>query len=138
MRRDMVRIRTLQAAAFGAAAITLVTSCGAGAPAPAASAAPATQAAASQAPAVPAGGTATVRIRGAVGTLEVSTKQLNVNGNAVAQAIYDTLLALDPDTNEPIAYLAKSWTQSPTEVAFTLRDDATCADGAKVTPTVVK
>src|SRR5262249_23516491 len=31
----------------------------------------------------------------------------------------------------------KSWTQTPTSITFTLRKDATCADGTSVTPSVV-
>ncbi len=84
------------------------------------------------------GGTVTVRLRGAVGPLEITAKQMNATANFVSTALYDTLIALDPDTAEPLPYLAKSWIQTPTTVTFTLRTDATCADGTPVTATVVK
>src|SRR5438105_3689074 len=96
--------------ALGAVMIMFVASC-----APAAPPAQA-PAAATQPPLV--GGTATVRIRGPLSTLELTTTQLAVVGIAVAQALYDTLVALDPDTAEPIPYLAKSWTQTPTSITF--------------------
>jgi ABC-type transport system substrate-binding protein len=61
-----------------------------------------------------------------VSTLELTTTQLAVTAISVAQALYDTLVALDADTAEPIPYLAKSWAQTPTSITFTLRTDATC------------
>ena len=36
-----------------------------------------------------------------------------------------------------IPYLAESWQQTPTSLTFKLRTDATCADGSKVTATLV-
>jgi peptide/nickel transport system substrate-binding protein len=117
----------LRAALLSAAAVVMATSCGTGA-------APQGGSQAS----VPPGGTANVRIRGPVGTLELTTTQLNVTAIAVAQSLYDTLVALDPDTALPIPYLARSWSQTPTEIVFRLRTDATCADGTPVTATVVK
>lgn len=117
-------ITELRAAVLGVAALVLVASCG--------------TASSQTPPSVRPGGTANVRVRGPVGTLELSTSQLNVTAIAVAQALYDTLVGLDPDTAQPIPYLAKSWTQTPTDLVFTLRTDASCSDGTPVTATVVK
>jgi peptide/nickel transport system substrate-binding protein len=120
-----IKLRNL---AMGVATVALITTC-AGAP-------PSTGPTQTQAPLV--GGTVTVRLRGAVGPLEISTKQMNATANFVSQALYDTLVAIDPETADPIPYLAKSWTQTPTSLAFTLRTDAVCADGTPVTATVAK
>jgi peptide/nickel transport system substrate-binding protein len=49
---------------------------------------------------------------------------------------YDRLLAVGPD-GKLVPYLASSWKTTPTQVTFTLRDDATCDDGTKITPQVV-
>jgi peptide/nickel transport system substrate-binding protein len=56
----------------------------------------------------------------------------------LATAMYDRLAYFDLKTKQIVPYVAKSWTQTPTSVTFALRDDVTCADGTKVTPTVVK
>ncbi|HEY4332484.1 MAG TPA: ABC transporter substrate-binding protein, partial [Ilumatobacteraceae bacterium] len=48
---------------------------------------------------------------------------------------YDRLL--DFDGTKQVPYLAESWTTTPTSVTFKLKDGPTCADGTKVTPTVV-
>ena len=116
----------LRVAVVGIAAAIALVACGTGSAAPSSSSS------------VAAGGTANVRVRGPVGTLELTTTQLNVTAIAVAQALYDTLVGLDADTAQPIPYLAKSWTMSPTEITFKLRTDAKCSDGTPVTATVVK
>ncbi len=125
-----VKVLNLRAMAFGLVPLVVASAC-AGTPAPSPTAAQQTAA-----PLV--GGTVTVRLRAAVGPLEITAKQMNATANFVSTALYDTLIALDPDTAEPLPYLAKSWTQTPTSVTFTLRTDATCADGTPVTATVVK
>src|SRR5262249_38300784 len=50
---------------------------------------------------------------------------------------YETLVAFDSKSSV-VPYLATKWDVTPTSVVFTLRKDATCADGTPVTPTVVK
>ncbi|MCY1716187.1 ABC transporter substrate-binding protein [Microbacterium sp. SL62] len=54
----------------------------------------------------------------------------------LARSSYDTLTRRDAGGLVP--GLATSWTSTPTEATFTLRTDATCSDGTKITPTVVK
>lgn len=48
---------------------------------------------------------------------------------------YDRLI--DFDGEKLVPYVAESWTESPDEAVFTLRDGVTCADGSPVTATVV-
>lgn len=52
-----------------------------------------------------------------------------VNAQIVDAYSYDSLLSVDPKTGKLSPFLAKSWTESPTKVTYTLRDDITCADG---------
>ncbi|MFS0734133.1 ABC transporter substrate-binding protein [Microbacterium sp. 1P10UB] len=54
----------------------------------------------------------------------------------LARTSYDTLVRRDAGGLVP--GLATTWTATPTTATFTLRDDATCSDGTKITPTVVK
>src|SRR5258706_153394 len=108
-----VNVLKLRAMALGLVALVAASAC-AGTPAPSPTAAQQTAA-----PLV--GGTVTVRLRGAVGPLEITAKQMNATANFVSTALYDTLIALDPDTAEPLPYLAKSWTQTPTSVTFTVK-----------------
>ena len=56
---------------------------------------------------------------------------------AVGQYAYDPLVHLNEE-GEIIAGLAKEWNVDGTTVSFTLRDDVTCADGAKFTATTAK
>lgn len=56
-----------------------------------------------------------------------------VNAQIVGLYSYDTLISLDAKTREPHSFLAESWTESPTEVTYTLRNDITCADGTSFT-----
>ncbi|TNM36520.1 ABC transporter substrate-binding protein [Nocardioides albidus] len=54
----------------------------------------------------------------------------------VDSLLYDTLVARDDDGLVPA--LATEWTEdSASSYTFTIRDDATCADGTAITPTVV-
>jgi peptide/nickel transport system substrate-binding protein len=64
-------------------------------------------------------------------------KEMIVNVYDVIIPAHDRLVARN-DENEIVPYLAESWEESATSIVFTLRDDATCADGTPVTPTVVK
>jgi peptide/nickel transport system substrate-binding protein len=63
-------------------------------------------------------------------------------GQATAP-LYDALVIVGPDPKDPtkptmLPYLATSWEQSPTQIVFKLRNDATCTDGTRVTPSLVK
>ncbi|MGW5157352.1 ABC transporter substrate-binding protein [Nonomuraea wenchangensis] len=56
-----------------------------------------------------------------------------INAQIVGMYSYDTLIFLDPETAKPAPFLAKSWTESPTKVTYTLHDAITCADGTPFT-----
>lgn len=58
----------------------------------------------------------------------------------VADQLFDTLAATDPETQEAVPALAASWTVSPDQLQwdFTLRSDARFSDGAPVTAADVK
>lgn len=58
-----------------------------------------------------------------------------VSAGPLLTAGYDRLVA-DVD-GEVVPYLATDWEVTPDSGTFTLRDDATCADGTPVTPKVV-
>ncbi len=48
-------------------------------------------------------------------------------GYQVIESLYDRLVAVED--GKVVPYLAKSWTQEPDSVTFTLRSDVTCGDG---------
>jgi peptide/nickel transport system substrate-binding protein len=50
--------------------------------------------------------------------------------------LYDTLVRLDA-RGEAVAGLASTWRATPNSVAFQLRDDVTCSDGTRLTPSAV-
>ncbi|MDF2667349.1 MAG: ABC-type dipeptide transport system, periplasmic component, partial [Microbacterium sp.] len=54
----------------------------------------------------------------------------------LARTSYDTLVRRDAGGLVP--GLATKWTATPTQAVFTVRTDATCSDGTKITPTIVK
>lgn len=56
--------------------------------------------------------------------------------NLLLSFAYDTLVYIG-DGGELLPGLATSWETTPTEVTFTLHEDATCADGSPVTPETV-
>lgn len=89
---------------------------------------------ASPSPPPVAGGTMVQRLLGTWSSLDPQTVT-NVNSNQIESGMYDTLVALAG--GKVVPYLAKSWTQTPTSVKFTLRRDATCSDGTPVSPSVV-
>lgn len=60
----------------------------------------------------------------------------NIAADEIASALYDRLTAIGPGL-KVIPYLARSWTERPGSITFTLRTDATCADGTPVTASVV-
>lgn len=86
-----------------------------------------------------AGGTVTVRLTGDWTTLDPQNPTTNSGnqGGAILRSLYDSLVAVGPD-GKVVPYLAKSWNATPTSITFSLRDDATCPDGSKLTPTAVK
>lgn len=86
-----------------------------------------------------AGGTVTVRLTGDWRHFDPQnpTQVGSQQASAVTSMLYDSLIQVRPD-GKVVPYLAKSWEQTPRSIKFTLRDDATCTDGTKVTPTVVK
>jgi peptide/nickel transport system substrate-binding protein len=53
----------------------------------------------------------------------------------LARLSFDTLVRKDDSGLVP--GIAASWKATPTSATFTLRTDATCADGTKITPTIV-
>ncbi|MEP6843351.1 MAG: ABC transporter substrate-binding protein [Pseudolysinimonas sp.] len=54
----------------------------------------------------------------------------------LARTSYDTLVRRDKTGLVP--GLATKWSSTPTSATFNIRQDATCSDGTKITPTVVK
>lgn len=63
-------------------------------------------------------------------------KALSLPDYQLARDSYDTLVR--KDDGGLVGGLATKWTNTPTSATFTLRADATCADGTPITPTVVK
>lgn len=64
------------------------------------------------------------------------TLALSLPDYLLARTSYDTLVRKDASGLVP--GLATSWTTTPTQTVLTIREGATCADGAEITPTVVK
>lgn len=83
----------------------------------------------------PVGGTMAIRLSGDWDHLDIQNFPSAASWN-LSTAIYDRLVAVGPN-GKLLPYLAKSWKQTASSVTFTLRNDATCADGTPVTPTVV-
>ena len=63
-------------------------------------------------------------------------KALSLPDYLLARDSYDTLVR--KDDGGLVGGLATKWKNTPTSATFTLRADATCADGTPITPTVVK
>jgi peptide/nickel transport system substrate-binding protein len=63
-------------------------------------------------------------------------KALSLPDYQLARNSYDTLVR--KDDGGLVGGLATTWKNTPTSATFTLRADATCADGTPITPTVVK
>uniref|UniRef100_UPI003989B0F2 ABC transporter substrate-binding protein n=1 Tax=Mycetocola sp. TaxID=1871042 RepID=UPI003989B0F2 len=60
----------------------------------------------------------------------------NINDYDFSRLLFDNLISRGPD-NALVPSLASEWGITPTGGVFTIRDDATCADGTPITPTVV-
>lgn len=58
----------------------------------------------------------------------------------ISRALADSLLDLDPETQEYVPWLASDWSVNDelTEFTFVLRDDVTFSDGSELTPEVVQ
>lgn len=54
----------------------------------------------------------------------------------VARLLFDSVVRKD-DAGKLIAGIASSWKSTPTEATLSIRSDATCSDGTKITPTIV-
>jgi peptide/nickel transport system substrate-binding protein len=80
-------------------------------------------------------GPISMRLLGNWTTLDIQG-QAESSGSTIAYAVYDRLVARDAD-GKIIPYLATSWEASATKASFKLRNDAKCADGTAITPTVV-
>jgi peptide/nickel transport system substrate-binding protein len=63
-----------------------------------------------------------------------------LNGQSVLSEVlpyaYDTLVHVNPK-REIVPYVATKWDVTPTKATFTIRPDVTCADGSRVTPSVI-
>ncbi|MFI5286232.1 MAG: ABC transporter substrate-binding protein [Candidatus Dormibacteria bacterium] len=80
--------------------------------------------------------TLSVRLIGDYDSLNPATAT-SYSTEVIDNFLYDRLTSVDSN-GKVHPYLATSWTTSPTSTTFHLRSNATCSDGTKVTPTVVK
>ena len=64
------------------------------------------------------------------------TQALSLPDFVLGHVSYDTLVRRDE--SGVIGGLATEWETTPNSATFTLRDDAVCADGTEITPTIVK
>ncbi|MEV6160113.1 ABC transporter substrate-binding protein [Nonomuraea sp. NPDC052129] len=81
------------------------------------------------------GGTFSFAISADPGVLDPAMGVLSVTNQVLAFA-YDTLVGVGAD-GRIVPALAEKWQVKPDSVTFTLRKDATCSDGAKLTPSDV-
>jgi peptide/nickel transport system substrate-binding protein len=129
-----------------AAAALLVAAC-TSAPAPAPTTGTGSQPTA--AAAAPTGsnalGTVTMRIEGDWAHLDPLGRLPGggLQTGLLLDSLYDSLVIIGPDPNDPskpalLPYLATRWDQTPDQIVFTMRKDATCPDGTPVNPSLVK
>ncbi|GAA2210806.1 ABC transporter substrate-binding protein [Nonomuraea monospora] len=83
----------------------------------------------------PGGGTFTYALPSDPGVLDPASGVLGVTITTLSLA-YDTLTGVTAD-GKIVPGLAEKWTVEPDKVTFTLRRNATCSDGAPVTPSDV-
>ncbi|NYI99647.1 peptide/nickel transport system substrate-binding protein [Nocardioides thalensis] len=81
------------------------------------------------------GGPVTVVVSSDPGSLDPHKAVTSAAGQLVAFA-YDSLVHVDEEGNV-VPALASAWTEDGTSVTFELGDQATCADGSKITPSLV-
>ncbi|MEU1121762.1 MULTISPECIES: ABC transporter substrate-binding protein [unclassified Streptomyces] len=81
------------------------------------------------------GDTFSYAIKSDPGLLDPAQVQNTTTYTALSLA-YDTLVNINPD-GRVVSGLAEKWDVRPSSVTFTLRPDATCADGSRVTPRTV-
>jgi peptide/nickel transport system substrate-binding protein len=81
------------------------------------------------------GGTATVRLEADYDTLNPALSA-TIYGDEIDNFVYDRLLS-STATGKLVPYLATSWSTTPNSVTLHLRNNATCSDGTKMTPSVV-
>ena len=55
----------------------------------------------------------------------------------VTHYMYDTIVGATP-AGRVVPELASRWTVTPAAITLSIRDDASCSDGSKVTPTLIK
>jgi peptide/nickel transport system substrate-binding protein len=79
-------------------------------------------------------GTITARMAGDWDTLDPQ-KTRATYGYQMAYALYDRLVAID--AGKIVPSLAASWELGANEITLKLRPDVTCADGSRITPSVV-
>ncbi len=77
----------------------------------------------------------TIRLGGDVDTFDPHKTRSTI-GYQFAMSMYDRLVSVDAN-GKIVPYLATSWQVTPTTATLTLRSDATCSDGTKVTASVV-
>jgi peptide/nickel transport system substrate-binding protein len=77
-----------------------------------------------------------IRIPEDPGELDPQVAQTTV-GLQVANYLYDTLVAQTAN-GRTVPALATKWDVTPTSLTLTIRDDVTCSDGSKMTPSVIK
>jgi len=82
------------------------------------------------------GGTFTEQIGADPGNLDPHLMQQPVTYELVSFA-YDTLINIDHQSGKVVSQLAQTWQVTPNSVTFDLRRDVTCADGGRLTPSVV-
>ncbi len=84
--------------------------------------------------AAPTTGRVAIRLAGDVDTFDPHRTRSTI-GYQFALSMYDRLVSVDAN-GKIVPYLATSWQVTPTSATLTLRNDATCSDGTKVTASV--
>jgi peptide/nickel transport system substrate-binding protein len=79
--------------------------------------------------------TVTIRIAADFSSLDPA-KTLTTDGYQMASVLYDRLLAIRAD-GTPGPGLATSWKATSDTATFTIKQNAVCADGTKLTPSMV-
>jgi peptide/nickel transport system substrate-binding protein len=72
----------------------------------------------------------TVRLSGDWTNLNPYDTAGNIGTDIIASGVFDRLVALGPDGKTVVPYLATKWTESATDLTFTIRDGVKCSDGS--------